>query len=439
MTRMGKIALEELGNSDNFTKCLHGKADLNLERRFICHFPEDNTIWSVGSGYGGNALLGKKCLSLRIASFLGRKEGWMAEHMLIMGVENPKGEIHYIAAAFPSACGKTNLAMLIPPEKLNGFKVWTVGDDICWMRIGADGRLWATNPEFGFFGVAPMTSYKTNPNAMKSIQKNSIFTNVLLRDDKTVWWEGMEAPPVHGIDWKGEDWTPAKGEKGAHPNSRFTAPFNQCPSASPEYNNPKGVPISAILFGGRRAKALPLVFQSFNWQHGVFLGATMGSETTAAATGQVGIVRRDPMAMLPFCGYHMGDYFKFWIEIGKKLKNPPKIFNVNWFKTGADGKFLWPGFGENLRVLNWILGRCNGNSNATALKTEIGFVPESNAINVDGLNLPENALNELLKVDKASWIDEIKGQEEFFKKFGEKLPKELIQELNELKERFELG
>ncbi len=434
MTRMGLGALKQLGQSNDFTRCLHGKADLNIERRFICHFPEDNTIWSVGSGYGGNALLGKKCLALRIGSYLGRTQGWMAEHMLILGIQNPKGETHYITAAFPSQCGKTNLAMLIPPAVLKGYKIWTVGDDIAWLRVGPDGRLWAINPEAGFFGVAPGTNKRSNPNALATVQKNTIFTNVVVTKNKTVWWEGLENPPAEGIDWRGRPWRSASGEKGAHPNSRFTAPASQCPSISSEWENPQGVPISAIIFGGRRAKLAPLVYESFNWQHGVYLGATMASETTAAATGAVGVVRRDPMAMLPFCGYHVGDYFKHWLEMGKKVAKPPKIFHVNWFRTDANGKFIWPGFGENLRVLLWILDRAQGKG--VAQKTPIGYVPTSESISTDGLELSRETLQNLLSIDHAEWQTELDGQTEFFNKVGARLPKEILEEQKALRARF---
>lgn len=434
MTRMGKIAMEHLRNSDDFVKGLHSKADLNPERRFICHFPEDNTIWSVGSGYGGNVLLGKKCFALRIASYMGWKEGWMAEHMLILGLEDPEGKITYIAAAFPSACGKTNLAMLVPPPSQKGYKVWTVGDDIAWMRIGKDGRLWAVNPEAGFFGVAPGTSSKTNPNALATIQKNTIFTNVLETPEGTVWWEGLDQPPPrYGIDWKGEPWTPESGKVGAHPNSRFTAPAHQCPSISPEWENPEGVPISAIIFGGRRAKVAPLVYEAFNWQHGVFVGATMASETTAAAMGEVGVIRRDPMAMLPFCGYNIADYFKHWLEMGKMISNPPKIFHVNWFRTDEDGKFIWPGFGENIRVLKWIASRCEGKGEA--VETPIGYIPTVDALDLEGLDLSDEQIESLLRLEKDVWIKELEDQLVFFEKLGDKLPRELRDEHQALRER----
>lgn len=436
MTRMGKVAMDTLGNSNDFVKGLHSKAQLDEENRYICHFPEDNTIWSVNSGYGGNVLLGKKCFALRIASYMGKQEGWMAEHMLILGVEDPNGNVSYIAGAFPSACGKTNLAMLIPPAYAKGYNVWTVGDDIAWMRIGEDGRLWAVNPEAGFFGVAPGTSMKSNPNAMLTTRKNTIFTNVVQTPDNTVWWEGIGVdPPQEGIDWKGNPWTPESGEKGAHPNSRFTAPANQCPSISPEWENPEGVPISAILFGGRRARVAPLVYQSFDWEHGVFVGATMGSETTAAATGKVGVVRRDPMAMLPFCGYNMGDYFGHWLEMGKKLTHPPLIFNVNWFRTDDNDNFLWPGFGENFRVLKWILARCNGE--VDALESPIGYLPKVEDIELEGIEdkVSIDRLSQLLELDEDAWKDEIKSQEEFFEKF-DRLPKEIKGQLENLKDRF---
>lgn len=439
MARVGDKVWEALGDSTDWVKGLHAKCDVDPEKRYICQFPEDNTIISVNSAYGGNVLLGKKCFALRIASFLGKNEGWMAEHMLILGVQNPKGEIKYVAAAFPSACGKTNLAMLIPPEgyRKKGYKIFTVGDDIAWMRIGPDGRLWAVNPENGFFGVAPGTNDHSNPNALASTKKGTIFTNVALNnDDMTVWWEGLDKnPPENGTDWKGNPWNgKTSKEKGAHPNSRFTAPAKNCPCISPEFDKGTGVPISAIIFGGRRAQTTPLVYQSRNWNNGVFVGSIMASETTAAATGAVGVVRRDPMAMLPFCGYHMGDYFAHWIEMGKKLGDKaPKIFNVNWFRLDEDGNFLWPGFGDNLRVVDWILDRCEGK--ADAVETPIGYVPKPEDINLEGIEdeISFDTLKSILTVDKGQWMKEAEGIEEFYKKFGGKLPKELRAELETLK------
>ena len=436
MTRMGKAVLDDLRDDTNFVKGLHSKCDIDPEKRYICHFPEDNTIWSCNSAYGGNVLLGKKCFALRIASYLGKTEGWLAEHMLILGIENPLGEIKYVCAAFPSACGKTNLAMLIPPEiyASKGYKVWCVGDDISWLRIGEDGRLWAMNPENGFFGVAPGTNAKSNPNALASTRSNTIFTNVVHNlDDNTVWWEGLDKnPPTNAINWKGEKWDPASGEKGAHPNSRFTSPAKNCPCISKEFDNPQGVPISAIIFGGRRAKTAPLVYQSRNWTNGVFVGSIMASETTAAATGKVGVVRRDPMAMLPFCGYHMGDYFKHWIEMGKKLGDKaPKIFNVNWFRLDDEGNFIWPGFGDNMRVLNWIIARCE--NKVDARETAIGYIPNVDDIDITGLDISKETLASILEVDKELWSAEADGIEEFYKKFGDKLPEELRNELETLK------
>ena len=437
MTRMGADAFKQLGDESNdFVRGLHSKADVDPEGRYIVHFPEENTICSINSAYGGNVLLGKKCFALRIASYQGKQEGWMAEHMLILGVENPQGEVKYITAAFTSACGKTNLAMLIPPEiyKEKGYKVWTVGDDIAWMRIGPDGRLWAINPENGFFGVAPGTNTKSNPNALATTRKGTIFTNVAInKDNMTVWWEGLDKnPPVNAIEWKGaevngKEYT-AEGNKRAHPNSRFTAPAVNCPCLSKEFDSPNGVPVSAIVFGGRRAKTAPLVYQSRSWQHGVFVGSIMASETTAAATGAVGVVRRDPMAMLPFCGYHMGDYWKHWLEMGEKLGDKaPKIFNVNWFRTDDEGHFIWPGFGDNLRVLMWILDRCEGK--ADAVETPIGFEPKAEDINIEGLDITVDTIRDLLNVDKDLWREEAKGIHEFYTKFGDKLPKELQDEL----------
>ena len=442
MTRMGAQAFENLGDESNdFVRGLHSKANVDENERYIVHFPEDNTIWSINSAYGGNVLLGKKCFALRIASYQGKNEGWMAEHMLILGIENPQGEVKYITAAFPSACGKTNRAMLIPPEiyKEKGYKVWTVGDDIAWMRIGPDGRLWAINPENGFFGVAPGTNEKSNPNALASTRKNTIFTNVCHNlDDNTVWWEGLDKnPPKNAIDWKGQPWDGTTStEKGAHPNSRFTAPAINCPCISDKFNDPQGVPISAIIFGGRRAKTAPLVYQARDWEHGVFVGSVMASETTAAASGAVGVVRRDPMAMLPFCGYHMGDYFQHWLDMGKKLGDKaPKIFNVNWFRTDDEGHFIWPGFGDNMRVLMWILDRCEGK--ADAVETPIGYEPKPEDINIEGLNIDLDTLKGLLDVDKNLWKEDAAGIEEFYQKFGDKLPKELKAELETLKKNLD--
>jgi len=437
MTRVGTKAMFYLGSGADFVRGLHSKLDLDVEKRYICHFPQDNTIWSIGSGYGGNVLLGKKCFSLRIGSNIARNEGWLAEHMLILGIQDPEGNVDYITAAFPSACGKTNLAMLIPPEyaEEKGYKIWTVGDDIAWMRIGEDGRLWAVNPEFGFFGVAPGTNEKSNPNALATIQKNTIFTNVALKDDNTVWWEGLDADHIaYLIDWKGNRWTYMSPEKAAHPNARFTAPASQCPCISPEWDNPNGVPISAILFGGRRAKVAPLVYQSFDWEHGVFVGATMGSETTAAAMGQVGVVRRDPMAMLPFCGYNMGDYFAHWLKMGKAIPNPPKIFNVNWFRLDDSGHFIWPGYGENFRVIKWILDRVNGLADAE--ETAIGYMPRLGDIDLTGLEgrVTLDTIKSLLSIDTESWAEEIESQNAFFAKF-DRLPDEIRAQQDALIER----
>ena len=444
MTRIGKKVMDTLGDSNDWVRGLHCSCDIDPEKRYICQFPQDNTIISVNSAYGGNVLLGKKCFALRIASYQGWKEGWQAEHMLILGLENPKGEVKYICAAFPSACGKTNLAMLIPPEgyRNKGYKIWCVGDDISWIRKGPDGRLYAINPENGFFGVAPGTNEKSNPNALAATRKNTIFTNVALNlDNNTVWWEGLDKnPPENAIDWQGRPWNgKTSEEKGAHPNSRFTAPAVNCPCISSEFENPAGVPISAIVFGGRRAKLAPLVYQSRSWNHGVFVGSIMASETTAAAAGAVGVVRRDPMAMLPFCGYNMADYWQHWIDIGAGLDEDkaPKIFNVNWFRKDDDGNFLWPGFGDNMRVLEWIIKRCEGKVDAD--ETAIGFVPKAEDINLEGIEdeVSEDQLKEILSVDNSLWEDEAKGIEEFYAKFGDRLPKALSDELNTLKANLE--
>ena len=443
MTRVNAKVLDVLGDSNDWVRGLHCKCNVDPENRWICQFPEDNTIISVNSAYGGNVLLGKKCFALRIASYQAKNEGWMAEHMLILGVENPKGEVKYVCAAFPSACGKTNLAMMIPPEgyKAKGYKVWTVGDDIAWMRPGEDGRLYAINPENGFFGVAPGTNMKSNPNALISTQKGTIFTNVARNlDDNTVWWESLDKnPPVNAEEWKGAKVNGpeyiAEGNKLAHPNSRFTAPTANCPCLSSEFENPKGVPVSAIIFGGRRPDTVPLVYQSRSWNNGVFIGSITGSETTAAAAGAVGVVRRDPMAMLPFCGYNMGDYFKHWVEMGELLGDKaPKIFNVNWFRVDEDGHFIWPGFGDNLRVLEWMLKRCDGEIDA--VETAIGYVPKAEDINIEGLDdFSIETLKGILEVDNAKWAKEADGVEEFYKKFGDKLPAELRAELDGLKAR----
>jgi len=442
MTRVGDVVLRQLEKEGNFTKCLHSKAELDINKRFILHFPEDNTIWSVGSGYGGNVLLGKKCMALRIASFIAKKERWLAEHMLIMGIEKPNGHIEYIAAAFPSACGKTNLAMLVPPEglKKKGYKIWTVGDDIAWMRVDSDGALWAINPEAGFFGVAPGTNKHTNPSMVETIKKNTIYTNVLLKPDKTLWWEGADGEvPAEGIDWKGNPWKPGMKDKhgkpvpGAHPNSRFTAPIANCPSASFRLDQHHGVPVSAIIFGGRRQHLAPLVYEALSWQHGVFVGATMDSERTAAQVGVLGEVRRDPMAMLPFCGYNMGHYFQHWLDMGKKMPKAPKIFHVNWFRTDEKGKFLWPGYKENLRVLEWVLDRCDNKVGAE--ETPIGYVPRVTDIDMTGIKLDAGGLERLLLVNNKDWLLELKGIKKFFQKFKKYLPQELWQEYEALKYR----
>lgn len=421
MARMGAQALEMLGDSDDFNRGLHSTLDLDPEKRFICHFPEDNTIWSCGSGYGGNVLLGKKCLALRIGSYLGKTEGWLAEHMLILGIESPEGEKSYIAAAFPSQCGKTNFAMMVPPDEFKGWKVTTVGDDIAWMRVGDDGRLWAINPENGYFGVAPGTSNKSNPNALKCVEKDTLFTNVATTPDGDVWWEGMDGDvPEELTDWRGNPWKKGSEKKAAHPNSRFTAPMQNNPVLDEAVDDPRGVPISAIIFGGRRSTTIPLVLESFNWAHGVYLGATMGSETTAAATGKVGVVRRDPMAMLPFCGYNVGDYFAHWLNMQSKIARPPRIYQVNWFRQDADGKFIWPGFGENMRVLKWILDRAAGRVGAR--ETPLGWVPDEGQIDVNGLDLSPEAMKDLTEIDPAAWKAEFELQDELFDKVADAMP-----------------
>ena len=447
MTRVGQKVLDQLGTSDDFVRGLHSKAEVDAEKRYICQFPEDNTIMSVNSAYGGNVLLGKKCFALRIASYQGWHEGWMAEHMLILGLEKPNGETKYIAAAFPSACGKTNLAMLIPPEEFakKGYKIHTVGDDIAWIRVGADGRLYAINPENGFFGVAPGTNVKSNPNALASTRKNTIFTNVCHNlENNTVWWEGLDKnPPKHAMDWQNNPWgekEQAEGIKGAHPNSRFTAPAENCPCISPEFNNPQGVPISAIIFGGRRASTTPLVYQSFDWVHGTYMGSAVSSETTAAATGAVGVLRHDPMAMKPFIGYNVGDYWQHWLEMGEKLGDKaPKIFNVNWFKQDEDGNFIWPGFGDNMRVLDWIIKRCEGEIDAD--ETAIGYLPKKGDIDVSGIEdeVTPEIMDKLLDVDKELWTKEIAEMRRYYKEDisdkGGKVPAALEKQLDALEAR----
>jgi phosphoenolpyruvate carboxykinase (GTP) len=436
MTRMGRVAMDELGSGEDFVPGLHSTGDLSPDRRFIVHFPEEKLIWSVGSGYGGNALLGKKCFALRIASTMARDQGWMAEHMLILELSLPGGETHYIGAAFPSACGKTNLAMLVSPLEDQGYRVRTVGDDIAWLRPGPDGRLWAVNPEAGFFGVVPGTGPDTNPNAMAMIGHDTIFTNVAVGPDLVPWWEGKDKTPPPGlVDWQGKVWD--RTGKAAHPNSRFTVAASQCPSMSSRWEDPQGVPLSAIIFGGRRARVPPLVYQSRDWAHGVFVGATMGSETTAAATGQVGVVRRDPMAMLPFCGYNMADYFGHWLSMGERLTKPPAIFHVNWFRSGPDGRFLWPGFGQNVRVLLWAIDRVRGR--AAARETPVGFVPAPGALNLEGLDLSREALEALLQVDRGEWTQEVPEVKAFFERFGDRLPRELAESLDQLSGRLEMA
>ena len=433
MARIGRVALEYIGGSDDFVPGLHSLGDLSPQRRFILHFPEEKLIWSVGSGYGGNALLGKKCFALRIASCMAREEGWLAEHMLILGLEDPSGKVTYMAAAFPSACGKTNLAMMVSALESSGYRVWTVGDDIAWMRAGADGYLHAVNPEAGFFGVAPGTSTQTNPNIMSAMRRNSIFTNVGVTPSLEPWWEGIGSDaPAGTLDWQGR--SPAgTGASVAQANARYTVPASQLSCLSPRWEDPAGVPISAFIFGGRRARLAPLVYQSLDWQHGVFVGATMASETTAASTGRVGVTRRDPMAMLPFCGYNMGDYFRHWLEMGRNIPHPPKIFNVNWFRRGADGKFLWPGYGENVRVLKWILERVEGTGEA--VETPIGFVPARDALTLDGLDISRGAVEELLRVDANDWLHEADETKAFLGQFGDRLPRELMREHDRLVQR----
>jgi len=438
MTRMGQVALDRIkAGSNDWVPGLHSLGDLSPDRRFIVHFPETRTIWSVGSGYGGNALLGKKCYALRIASTMGRDQGWLAEHMLILGLESPAGDVTYIAGAFPSACGKTNLAMLKSPLESEGWRVWTVGEDIAWINVGPDGRFWAINPESGYFGVAPGTNRKTNPNAMQAVSSNSIFTNVALTEEGGVWWEGIDGSvPQRLTDWQGNPWTPASGTKAAHPNSRFTTPATQNPALSSHWEDPQGVPISAILFGGRRARTIPLVYRSFDWEHGVFLGATMASETTAAATGAVGVVRRDPMAMLPFCGYNMADYWAHWLEMGKRASRPPAVFQVNWFRTDDQGRYIWPGFGENMRVLRWVREQVLAhNGTETARETAVGVVPTPQAIGAAELGISDENARKLLDVDRDDWVREAEDQQAFLQKFGSRLPEAIRKQHQALQSR----
>jgi len=437
MTRMTKAAIEKIGDRDDFFKGLHSVGDFDPEKRFIMHFPDESFVWSIGSGYGGNALLGKKCFSLRLASWLGLKEHWLAEHMVIIGVQDPTGSITYIAAALPSACGKTNLAML--ESAIPGYKVWTIGDDIAWLNVGPDGRLWAINPEAGFFGVAPGTGMKTNPNMMRTLTKGTffptLFTNTAIDlDNNEPWWEGIGGDiPKNMIDWQGKPWNPSMGTKAAHPNSRFTVAMTQCPVLSPEYDNPKGVPISAIIFGGKRTQTVPLVKESFDWAQGVFMGARMGSETTAAAVHKEGVLRRDPMAMLPFCGYNMGDYFGHWLNMGKRLKSAPKIYSINWFRTDAKGKFIWPGFGDNIRVLKWVIDRVN--NRVSARQTPVGMVPDVKDLDLVGLNIPTEDMEKLFEIDKPEWLKEADATEEFMKKFGSRMPGQMWDELKKMRSK----
>jgi phosphoenolpyruvate carboxykinase (GTP) len=438
MTRMGQVALDRLRtDGDDWVPGLHSLGDLSPDRRFIVHFPETRTIWSIGSGYGGNALLGKKCHALRIASTMGRDQGWLAEHMLILGLESPEGDLTYIAGAFPSACGKTNLAMLKSPFEAEGWRVWTVGEDIAWINVGPDGRLWAINPESGYFGVVPGTNAKTNPNAMEAISHDTIYTNVAVTDDGRVWWEGRDGPvPPRLTDWQGRPWTPGSGTKAAHPNARFTTPATNNPVLSPHWEDPQGVPLAAILFGGRRARTVPLVYQAFDWQHGVFVGATMASETTAAATGAVGVVRRDPMAMLPFCGYNMADYWGHWLEVGRRASRPPAVFQVNWFRTDDNGRFIWPGFGQNIRVLRWVRARALGlGGDQDARETPVGIVPTAAAIGADELGLSARDVRTLTEVDRDDWTREADDQADFLARFGDRLPGAIREEHEKLLER----